>query len=76
MAVGATLAVALNLMGLSRVVQMHDLKVCYPERNEMESRGLRTFDMYKVKLVRRPFDSLRSLRMTAGVVRWIELAYL
>ena len=32
--VGATLAVALNLMGLSRVVQMHDLKVCHPERND------------------------------------------
>ena len=36
----------------------------------------RTIYMYNLKLVRRSLDSLRSLRMTAGVVRWIESAYL
>ena len=39
-------------------------KICHPERNEMESRDLRIVMTYNVKLVRRSFDSLRSLRMT------------
>ena len=36
----------------------------------MESRDLGTFDTYMVKLVRRSFDSLCSLRMTDVVVIW------
>ena len=45
---------------LLRILQ----KICHPERNEMESRDLRIVMTYNVKLVRRSFDSLRSLRMT------------
>jgi len=37
---------------------------CHPERNEMESRDLRTKRLLCRNLVRRSFDSLRSLRMT------------
>ena len=36
---------------------------CHPERNEMESRDLHTSGTFYVELVRRSFDSLRSLRM-------------
>ena len=39
-------------------------KICHPERNEVESRDLRTVDTCQLKSVRRSFDSLRSLRMT------------
>ena len=42
---------------------------CHPERNEVESRDLRTVMIFAVKLVRRSFDSLCSLRMTNLVVR-------
>ena len=74
--VRTTRAVALTLTGESRTVQTYNPKICHSERNGVKSRDLRIFNMYKVKLVRRSFDSLRSLRMTAGVVRWIESAYL
>ena len=37
---------------------------CHLERNEVESRDLRSFDTYLVKLVRRSLDSLCSLGMT------------
>ena len=40
--VGATLAVALNLICLSRIDGGYYPKICHPERNEMESRDLRT----------------------------------
>ena len=40
-------------------------KSCHLERNEMESRDLRTFVSNQVKSVRRSLDSLRSLGMTA-----------
>ena len=38
--------------------------LCHPERNEVEPRDLRISERFHVKLVRRSFDSLRSLRMT------------
>ena len=40
--VGATLAVALNLTGQMQLNQPYQSKVRHPERNEMESRDLRT----------------------------------
>ena len=48
---GATLAVAINLTGLSRVVQMYAPKVCHPQRNGMESRGLRIIEAHQRKSV-------------------------
>ena len=33
------------------------IQVCHPERNEVESRDLRTFDVFQLKSVRRSFDS-------------------
>ena len=42
---------------------------CHPERNEVESRDLRTMMTFVVKSVRRSFDSLCSLRMTKLMVR-------
>ena len=41
--------------------------ICHPERNEMKSRDLRTFETIAVYGVRRSFDLLRSLRMTSLV---------
>ena len=38
--------------------------MCHLERNEVESRDLRTFETFYVKSVRRSLDSLRSLGMT------------
>ena len=38
--------------------------LCHLERNEVESRDLRTSVRYQVELVRRSLDSLRSLGMT------------
>ena len=33
------------------------IQVCHPERNEVESRDLHTFDVFQLKSVRRSFDS-------------------
>ena len=45
--------------------QLHNPKECHPERNEMESRDLRIFELLSCESVRRSFDSLWSLRITA-----------
>ena len=47
---------------------------CHPERNEVKSRDLGTFGTFQPQLVRRSFDSLRSLRMTywAGAVHQFD----
>ena len=69
--VGATLAVALNPIWRleDRTIQMYNPKRCHPERNAVEPRDLRILDLRRLKLVRRSFDSLRSLRMTDLVDR-------
>ena len=40
-------------------------RTCHLERNEVESRDLRTNGTFLVKSVRRSLDSLRSLGMTS-----------
>ena len=70
--VGATLAVALNVSSAELYDGSAQPKVCHPERKELESRDLGTGMTYMVKLVRRSFDSLRSLRMTNLVDRAAE----
>ena len=42
-------------------------RICHLERNEVESRDLRTFEPVQSELVRRSLDSLRSLGMTSFV---------
>ena len=66
--VGAILAVALNPIWWSRTIQMYNPKECHPERNEIEPSDLRILELLCRELMRRSFDSLRSLGMT-----WIWL---
>ena len=62
--VGEGLDPPLTYRCLSNWILRKSSLLCHPERNEMESRDLRTDDRFCVNLVRRSFDSLCSLRMT------------